>query len=138
MHDFLSLLLACATGEPVPPPRFADDVGLTVVMAARGYPGVPKKGGSIGGLEKLGDVIVTQAGTRAADGAIVADGGRVLNVTALAPSVAEARTKAYAALAKIEWPDGFYRTDIGAKAARAPSPACGRREPDEIGSDEER
>ena len=114
--DFLALIFATATGDLDGRPRFSPDIGLTVVMAARGYPGTPSRGGAIRGLHQARDVIVTQAGTRAVDGDIVADGGRVLNVTAIASDVAAARAKAYAAIRAIDWKDGFYRTDIGAKA----------------------
>ncbi len=116
--DLLTLLVACAVGQlPTTPPRFTDDLGLTVVMAAAGYPGVPQTGGVIGGLDALDGVIVTQAGTRRDDaGRLVASGGRVLNVTALAPDLAAAREAAYAALARIAWSDGFYRRDIGHRA----------------------
>ena len=90
-------------------------------MAAAGYPGTPRTGGVIGGLEGLADVLVTQAGTRRdAAGGIVASGGRVLNVTALAPDLATAREEAYTALARIDWPDGFYRRDIGLRALGPP------------------
>lgn len=114
--DFLSLLIDCAEGKLSAPPRLRDDTALTVVMAARGYPGTPVKGGRIQGLEALKEVIVTHAGTRLVDGELLADGGRVLNVTALAPNVAGARDKVYAALSHIDWKDGFYRRDIGMRA----------------------
>jgi phosphoribosylamine--glycine ligase len=113
--DFLSLLFACADGM-LPPavPRFSQQVGLTVVMAAEGYPGPPRKGGIIRRLDKLDEgVRLTHAGTRRVNGELVADGGRVLNVTVLGDDVAQARTKAYAALSAIDWADGFYRRDIG-------------------------
>ena len=115
--DLLALLLACAKGDlPDGPVRFRPDIGLTVVMAAAGYPAAPRTGSAISGLATLDGVIVTHAGTRLRDGELVAAGGRVLNVTALGSSVEEARQHAYAALAKIEWPDGFYRRDIGNRA----------------------
>ncbi len=119
--DLLALLVACAAGDlPATPPRFADTVGLTVVMAAAGYPGTPRTGGVIAGLETLAGVLVTQAGTRRnAEGELVADGGRVLNVTALAADVTVARAAVYAAIARINWPDGFYRRDIGHRAVGA-------------------
>ncbi|MEQ8823693.1 MAG: phosphoribosylamine--glycine ligase [Filomicrobium sp.] len=100
--------------------NWSDDVALTVVMAAEGYPGTPKKGGVIGGLEQAGedpDVMVFHAGTSTGDdNQLVANGGRVLNVTARGSSVAEARGKAYAAVLKIDWADGFCRKDIGWRA----------------------
>ena len=122
--DLLALLLACADGAlPPKPPGFSDEVGLTVVMAAAGYPGISRTGGAIRGLETLEDVLVTQAGTRLdADGILVAAGGRVINVTALAHDLAAARNVAYAALSRIDWADGFFRRDIGQRAlAGAPS-----------------
>lgn len=114
--DLLALLLACADGTlPRGPARFHDLAGLTVVMAAAGYPGAPAIGGTIRGLDALHGVVVTHAGTRlSATGDLVAAGGRVLNVTATAPRLADARERVYAALARIDWPDGFYRRDIGA------------------------
>ena len=126
--DLLALLVACAVGKlPTSSPRFAADVGLTVVMAAAGYPGTPRTGGAIGGLEALDGVLVTQAGTRRdAAGRLVASGGRVLNVTALASDLDAAREAVYAALARIDWTDGFYRRDIGRRAVAA-EPAPMRR-----------
>lgn len=118
--DLLALLLACAEGRlPDQRPRFSPDIGLSVVMAAAGYPGTPRKGGIIRRLDRLNGVTVTQAGTRRVGDDLVADGGRVLNVTALAPSVALARKKVYAAVEAIDWPDGFFRRDIGARALAA-------------------
>ena len=116
-EDFLALLLAC-TDERMAPRAlsFSGDIGLTLVIAAAGYPGVPRKGGTIGGLKALKDVVVTQAGTRVVGHQLVADGGRVLNLTAVSSSVAEARASVYTAAARIDWADGFYRRDIGAKA----------------------
>jgi phosphoribosylamine--glycine ligase len=89
------------------------------VLAARGYPEAPQPGSAIRGAEAdFGpDVTVFHAGTRRReDGALVAAGGRVLNVCALGETVAEARQRAYAAVAKIDWPEGFHRTDIGWRA----------------------
>lgn len=118
--DFLTVLLACADGTMDDAPLdFSDEVGLTLVMASRGYPGTPTKGGVIRGLDILRDVVVTHAGTKAECGALVADGGRVLNLTALAPTIGEARATVYAAAASVDWPDGSYRSDIGLRAAEA-------------------
>ena len=115
-EDLLEILIACAAGALGERQfRVTDAIGLTLVVAAAGYPGEPRRGGIIRGLDGLDGVLVTQAGTRVFEGHLVADGGRVLNVTALAPNVAEARAIAYAAVAKIDWPDGFYRRDIGAR-----------------------
>ena len=117
--DFLALLLACADGTmDEASPRFTDAIGLTVVIAAAGYPGVPRKGGAIHGLDGVTDAIVTQAGTKRVGTTLVADGGRVLNVTAVAATIEAARDCVYAAAASIEWPDGFYRRDIGAQAGK--------------------
>lgn len=101
--------------------RWSDDVALTVVMAAKGYPGTPEKGSVIKGIEKAAaekDVLVFHAGTQAKDGEIVANGGRVLNVVALGKSVSEAQAKAYAAVDLIDWPGGFCRRDIGWQAVK--------------------
>ncbi len=115
--DLLSIMLAAARGEvSEAPPRFSQRVALTVVLAAKGYPATPLTGSEIKGVEKAEaapDVVVTHAGTRAAGARLLAAGGRVLNVTALADSVAEAQAKAYAAVDAIDWPGGFCRRDIG-------------------------
>jgi len=115
--DLLSIMLAAARGAlPETRPRFSDRTALTVVLAAKGYPGTPLTGSEIRGVEKaeaMADVVVTHAGTRAEGARLLAAGGRVLNVTALAGSVAEAQTKAYAAVDAIDWPGGFCRRDIG-------------------------
>ena len=99
--------------------RWYDDAALTVVMAAKGYPGAYDKGSEIGGLDRLTDadeVKVFHAGTVADGGRILANGGRVLNVTALGSSIGEAQQRAYEAVAKVDWPDGFCRSDIGWRA----------------------
>ncbi|MGD9665240.1 MAG: phosphoribosylamine--glycine ligase [Novosphingobium sp.] len=116
--DLGELLLASAENRlsTCQPPRFLDETALTVVMAAKGYPGAPEKGGSIAGLDKAetGGAKVFHAGTaRGADGALVASGGRVLNVTALGANVSEAQANAYKAVDAIDFPDGFCRRDIG-------------------------
>ena len=114
--DLAALLLACAKGElaEAATPTFADRAALTVVMAAEGYPGTPKAGGTIelGGAERDG-AKVFHAGTRREDAALVASGGRVLNVTALGGSVTAAQAAAYRAVDRIVFPDGFCRRDIG-------------------------
>jgi phosphoribosylamine---glycine ligase len=89
---------------------------ITVVLAARGYPGEARRGGEIRGLDRAAvdpAVQIFHAGTRRDGARLVADGGRVLNITALGATIAEARRHAYDAIAKIEWTDGFYRRDIG-------------------------
>jgi phosphoribosylamine--glycine ligase len=99
--------------------RWFPDAALTVVMAARGYPGLYDKGSIIAGLneaEKIDDVEIFHAGTVDERGHIVANGGRVLNVSALGKTVSEARARAYAAIERIRWPEGFYRRDIGYRA----------------------
>jgi phosphoribosylamine--glycine ligase len=115
--DLIDLLCAAAKGKlaEAEPPRFSPDAALTVVMAAKGYPGTPEKGGAIGGIEEAeaSGVQVFQAGTRLADQGLVANGGRVLAVTARSATVVEAQRAAYAAVAKIDFPSGFCRTDIG-------------------------
>jgi phosphoribosylamine--glycine ligase len=96
--------------------RWYPDPALTVVMAAKGYPGSYEKGSVITGLEDaagIDGVEIFHAGTKSDGARVVANGGRVLNVCAIGKSVAEAQAKAYAAIAKIDWPDGFYRRDIG-------------------------
>ncbi|WP_376097944.1 phosphoribosylamine--glycine ligase [Roseomonas sp. CCTCC AB2023176] len=96
------------------------DPSLVVVMAARGYPGTPAKGGTIAGLDRAAAIPgarVFQAGTaRRADGTLVAQGGRVLGIGARAPTLRAARDAAYAAVDAVEWPDGFCRRDIGSRA----------------------
>jgi phosphoribosylamine--glycine ligase len=96
-----------------------EGAALTVVMAAKGYPGTPEKGSEIRGLEEasaLEGVQVFHAGTKADGGRILANGGRVLNVTGRGASVAEAQARAYAAVDAINWPEGFCRRDIGWRA----------------------
>lgn len=99
--------------------NWADDHAMTVVMAAKGYPGSYEKGSVIGGLEGLpedSNHMVFHAGTSERDGAVIATGGRVLNVTARGATLREARDKAYSMVETIDWPDGFYRSDIGWRA----------------------
>ena len=116
----LDLLLACAEGRlDQMQVNWAEDHALTVVMAAQGYPGSYRKGSVIGGLDTLPEDsrhMVFHAGTSARDGAVVATGGRVLNVTARGATLAEARDAAYAMVAGIDWPEGFCRKDIGWRA----------------------
>jgi len=117
--DFLALLLACAEGRMgTDRPRFSDEAALTIVLAAKGYPDAPRKGGLITGLEAAaGDhVIVTHAGTTRVGPDLAANGGRVLNVTGLGATITQARDRAYAAAAKIVWDDAYYRRDIGTRA----------------------
>jgi phosphoribosylamine--glycine ligase len=119
--DLLELTLAAATGAlPERPIRFSPRMALTVVLAAQGYPGAPLTGTQIRGLERAGaipDVLVTHAGTRREGETLLASGGRVVNVTALAGSVREAQALAYRGVDAIDWPEGFCRRDIGWRAA---------------------
>ena len=99
--------------------RWRDDVALTVVMASNGYPEAYQKGSVIEGLDAaaaIPNVEIFHAATRRDGGHIVADGGRVLNVTALGATVEEAQRRAYAAVDRISWPGGFCRRDIGWRA----------------------
>jgi len=118
--DFLPLLIASAEGR-LDKVRVAwrDEVALLVVMAAAGYPGAYDKGSEIknlGPAAELPDVTIFHAGTISEDGRIKAVGGRVLGVTALGTSVAEAQAQAYDAVNVIDWPEGFCRADIGWRA----------------------
>ena len=119
-EDLLALLLAAARGKlPAGPVKLSPDTALTVVYAARGYPDAPERGSEIKGLaraEAMEGVTVYHAGTKLEGGRLLANGGRVLNVTARAGSVAEAQRRAYAAVDAIDWPGGFCRRDIGWRA----------------------
>jgi len=123
--DLLECLWAAAIGNlPEKSPSFSSAAALAVVLAARGYPGPVEKGDRIGGLQEAANVPgawVLQGATRRDGDAIVADGGRVLTVAALGGDLAEARSRAYTALARVEWPGGFCRRDIGARASTFPS-----------------
>ena len=119
--DILPLLMACAGGDMGKlKPTLSDRAALCVVMAARGYPGDYASGTAIGDLtpaSAVPGVRVLHAGTALdADGALVAKGGRVLAVTATAPTLHEARSRAYHAVDAVEWQDGFCRRDIGWRA----------------------
>jgi phosphoribosylamine--glycine ligase len=99
--------------------RWSDEAALTVVMAARGYPGNYSKGSIIGGLDeaaRIDGVEIFHAGTKADGDHIVSNGGRVLNICASGKTVREAQMRAYAAVDRIKWPDGFCRRDIGWRA----------------------
>jgi phosphoribosylamine---glycine ligase len=114
--DLLTLLLATVDGTlDKVSVRWRDDFALTVVMAAKGYPGDYVKGTEIKGLAQNfdEDVEIFHAGTTLKDGRLLAVGGRVLNVTALGKTARDAQVKAYEAIGKIDWPDGFCRKDIG-------------------------
>lgn len=113
--DLVEIMLATALGNLAGiEARFSDQTALTVVMAAKGYPGTPETGGLIDlGNAEADGAKVFHAGTGLKDGALVASGGRVLNVTALGASVAEAQARAYAAVDRIDFASGFCRRDIG-------------------------
>lgn len=116
----LDLMLACAEGRLAEAQvNWADDHAMTVVLAAEGYPGSYEKGSVIRGLDALPETssqMVFHAGTTERDGQITATGGRVLNATARGASLQDARDQAYAMADQIDWPEGFYRKDIGWRA----------------------
>jgi len=119
--DLVPLLVAACEGELAGKTiEWKPDPAMVVVMAAEGYPGSYKKGSVVGGLEAAGKVpgvAVLHAGTTSdAQGRVIANGGRVLGVTAAAPTLAEARERAYKAVDLIDWPEGFCRRDIGWRA----------------------
>lgn len=99
--------------------NWAKDHAMTIVMAAKGYPGSYEKGSVISGLEhlpKTSKSMCFHAGTSSQEGKIIATGGRVLNVTARGESLREARDRAYEMVSEVEWSEGFYRKDIGWRA----------------------
>jgi len=118
--DIVPALMACADGGLKHfDLRWATSAALTVILATRGYPEGYPKGSEIRGLDaasKVEGVEIFHAGTKAAGSRILANGGRVLNVTAMAPTVQEARERAYKAVALIDWPEGFCRRDIAWRA----------------------
>jgi phosphoribosylamine---glycine ligase len=115
--DLAVLLFAVATGtlDGFGPLTFSPDTALTVVMATNGYPGAPEKGGAIGGIDdaEASGAKVFHAGTALQRDALIASGGRVLNVTAMGKNIGEVRASAYAAIDRIDFPTGFCRRDIG-------------------------
>ena len=118
--DLVALLVAAADGKLAGVrTSWKDDIALSVVMAAKGYPGSYDKGSQIGNLNVASagaGVEVFHAGTKVEDDKTLAVGGRVLNVTALGQSVSQAKDAAYQAVEKVDWPGGFYRRDIGWRA----------------------
>lgn len=118
--QILDLLHACATGRlESARVHWADDHALTVVLAANGYPGAYNKGSLIKGLNTLPEDsqnMVFHAGTTSTDGQVTATGGRVLCATGRGESLAEAHARAYALAAAVDWPEGFFRSDIGHRA----------------------
>jgi phosphoribosylamine--glycine ligase len=122
MSDLVPALIAARDGQLKNfDLRWYPDAALTVVMAAKGYPGDYQRGSVIEGLDAAAEVAgveIFHAGTSAQDGKILANGGRVLNVSALGKTVAQAQARAYQAIDRIRWPDGFCRSDIGWQAVR--------------------
>jgi phosphoribosylamine---glycine ligase len=120
--DLLTLLIASADGTlDKVSVRWRNDTALSVVMATKGYPGSYGKGSAIGNLDKAGegdDVEIFHAGTAMKDGKLVANGGRVLNVSALGQDAAAAQRRAYQAVDLVDWPEGFCRRDIGWRAVQ--------------------
>jgi phosphoribosylamine--glycine ligase len=128
--DFAELLHAVATGRlaEIDPPVLAPKHAMTVIVAARGYPGTPVGGGvirEIEAAEQIEGVTVFHAGTALGESGLIAKGGRVLAVTAVAESFANARARAYRAVDQIDFADGFHRRDIGwrelERSAREPA-----------------
>ena len=125
--DFAELLLAVATGRlgETEPPQLSGKHAMTVIVAARGYPGKPVSGGPIRAVEaaeQVEGVTVFHAGTARDSGGLIATGGRVLAVTAVAETFANARARAYRAVDQIDFADGFHRRDIGwRERERAPA-----------------
>ncbi|HEX2803834.1 MAG TPA: phosphoribosylamine--glycine ligase [Sphingomicrobium sp.] len=116
--DLAELLMSVAQGRlgEIQEPKLSADFAVTVIVAARGYPGTPVGGGLIRELEaaeQVEGVTVFHAGTARGDGGLVARGGRVLAVTAVANTFANARARAYRAVDQIDFADGFHRRDIG-------------------------
>jgi phosphoribosylamine--glycine ligase len=116
--DFAQLLQAVATGRlnQIDPPQLSPKHAMTVIVAARGYPGTPASGGlirKIEAAEQVEGVTVFHAGTALNGQTLVAKGGRVLAVTAVAETFANARARAYRAVDQIDFADGFHRRDIG-------------------------
>ena len=132
--DAAELFLAVANGElPATPPAFSDDAAVCVVLASQGYPESPRTGDVIEGLDSTGQsvaavdgVTVFHAGTRrhTASGPFHTAGGRVLGVTAVAPTLEQARARAYAGAAPIDWEGMQMRHDIAAVVSGAPVAAA--------------
>jgi phosphoribosylamine--glycine ligase len=120
MSDLIPALLASRDGQLKSfDLRWYPDPALTVVMAAKGYPGNYARGSAIEGLDeaaKVEGVEIFHAGTKADGNRILSNGGRVLNVSAIGKTVREAQARAYEAISRIRWPEGFYRHDIGWRA----------------------
>ena len=125
--DFAELLMAVAGGRlaEIEPPRLSSKQSMTVIVAARGYPGTAASGGAIRAIEAaelVEGVTVFHAGTATSGESLVAKGGRVIAVTALGDTLAQARARAYRAVDQIDFADGFHRRDIGwRELGRAPA-----------------
>ncbi len=122
--DLLDLLYDCARGVLGKDRKidWRDEAALCVVMAAKGYPAKYKRGTIIRNIEQAESEFVTifHAGTKRENNQILANGGRVLNIVAIGENVKQAKMRAYQAISKIDWQDGFYRTDIGNRAIKNP------------------
>jgi phosphoribosylamine---glycine ligase len=120
MSDIVPAMLASCDGQLRNfDLRWYPESALTVVVAAKGYPGDYAKGTRIEGLDEAAaveGVEIFHAGTTSKDGNIVSNGGRVLNVCASGKTITEAQHRAYAAVDRIHWPQGFCRRDIGWQA----------------------
>ncbi|MEK7266046.1 MAG: phosphoribosylamine--glycine ligase [Pseudomonadota bacterium] len=120
--DLLPVLHAAATGNlRAEALDWSSDSCALIVMAAKGYPGAYSKGSEIRGVDRAGrceNVVVFHAGTKTRDGALVADGGRVLNITASGPTIRDAVERAYKGVGEIDWAEGFYRRDIAWRALK--------------------
>ena len=120
--DVLAALVACADGKLAKTKiAWKDETALVVVMAAKGYPGKYAKGSEIKNLDAanaIDGVSVFHAGTKASGNKVLANGGRVLGVTAVGKDVKAAQKKAYEGVDAIDWPDGFCRRDIGWRALK--------------------
>jgi phosphoribosylamine---glycine ligase len=111
-----ALLAACTGGIADAVVTWRAEASVSVVMATAGYPGPYRRGSPIGGLDRAAagdEVSLFHAGTRIKGDRVVADGGRVLVINATAPSLAQARARAYAAVDAVDWREGFCRRDIG-------------------------
>jgi phosphoribosylamine--glycine ligase len=118
--DIVPALMACVdSGLKHFDLRWSDEAALTVIMATKGYPDSYPRGSEIRGLgaaARVEGVQIFHAGTKSDGKRILANGGRVLNVTAMAPTIEQARARAYKAVELIDWPEGFYRHDIAWRA----------------------
>ena len=121
-EDIVPFFLKVAKNETITQPiKLKDNCAITVVLAAKGYPYAPVKGGVIEGIteaENDPQVTIFHAGTKEENGKILANGGRVLNISATAKTLELARDKAYSAIKKIHWKDAIYRKDIALKAIK--------------------